>query len=178
MKHEKIRKKIGAYIDNELNESVKKEVINHLVSCAECRVEAEGIRNLDSMIRATGTAACPPEFTAKLNEKIGQKAEKTRVFSLLKFLPVPVALAVLVLFVSVFFAAAPFIYASENDGMKTEALDMAVKMIAACYAGSAFSPAAFAKFCGACSENMCSCCGEAGVEQKCRNKGVKNGNKE
>jgi hypothetical protein len=52
---------------------------------------------------------------------------------------------------------------------------MAGKALAAGMTGSIFSPAAFAKFCDACSMNMCECCGEK-CSDNCKMGGNGHGN--
>ncbi len=54
MKHEEIKKLIGAYVDGELHGKEKKTVEEHIKTCAECARECAYIKKLNEKIREDG----------------------------------------------------------------------------------------------------------------------------
>lgn len=52
MRHGRIQKLLGAYLDGELEERKKNEIAAHLLSCAGCRRELESLKELDEFARS------------------------------------------------------------------------------------------------------------------------------
>jgi anti-sigma factor RsiW len=165
MKHNEARKKTTAFIDGELKEAEKASFEAHVEQCTECKTEVETIRNNDLFLRKAQPLEPAADFKSGLNGKIDGMAGRKPVFTLERLLPVPIALAVIVLFLSGILAVAPVLYAANSNG-KASVTAIAGKALAACMTGSIFAPAAFAKFCDACNMNMCACC-SAKTGQKC-----------
>jgi hypothetical protein len=175
MKHEEIKRKIGAFMDDEVKDAEKSEITAHLEACAECRGELEALAANNAILsKATGLNPSA-NFRVGMNAKLDKAAAGRHVFDLTKLIPIPIALSLIVLIASAFFMAAPYIYASNDNEMKTRANEMAGKALAACMTGSIFAPAAFAKFYEACSVNMCECCGDK-CGDNCKMGGKKHGN--
>lgn len=160
MKHEEIKAKLGAFADNEAKDHEKREIEAHLETCTECRAEIETIEANREILRRAISLEPSADFRARLNAKIDATTARRRVFDISKLIPVPIALSLIVLIASAFFVAAPFIYASNDNGIKLQSNAMAANALIAGMTGSIFAPAAFAKFCDACSANICECCGD------------------
>ncbi|MGD0565950.1 MAG: zf-HC2 domain-containing protein [Candidatus Goldiibacteriota bacterium] len=158
MEHREIISKLSAFLDNELHEPVKKEVKSHLGSCSECSKEYEILAaQREYLIKAPAiepAAAFRAEITAKIDT---QKAAKPAL-GFGKLIPVPLALSALVLIFSAYMIVAPVAYGMNIESVKPQAKRMAINAVLACECGGIFTPAAFAKFCGACTANACTCC--------------------
>jgi anti-sigma factor RsiW len=160
MNHDEIKAKISAFIDNELREDLKNEVFLHMQGCSECSAEAESLRKQDALLKGSGEINPSLSFRVRLNAKTTKKEPvKTGWINVGRLIPIPLALSILVMIFSVYMAAAPVIYGMNNSSVKVSASEMAKNTVISCMTASVFSPAAFAGFCGACTENACACCG-------------------
>jgi anti-sigma factor RsiW len=157
MEHREIAGKLGAYLDKELPEWAENEVKAHLDACNECSEEYKAVVSQRKyMMKAPGIEV-GADFRFKIAEKIERHKASKPVFGFGKLLPAPLALAVLILVFSAYMIVAPVAYGMGNNALKTQAKNMAVNAVLACACGSVFAPAAFAKFCGACTDNACAC---------------------
>jgi len=176
MKHGEIKAKISVFIDNELKENVKNEISAHIGECPDCAAEAEVLKKQDSYLKNVRQISVSASFRAKVNTAIGAKEPvKSGWINAGKLIPIPLALSLLVLIFSIYMAAAPVIYGMNNGPVKASASDMAKNAVMSCLAGGVFAPAAFAKFCGACTQNACTCCGE-NCGKNCKMGGKSHGN--
>jgi hypothetical protein len=166
MEHKEAWKKIPVFIDGELKEAEKTSMSAHIQQCAECKKEYETFSNNDLYLKKGLELEPSDHFISKLNNKINGLPVKKSLFTLDRLIPVPIALGILVLFISGIFVAAPVLYAANNGNIKAQMKEMAGKAFAACMTGGIFAPAAFAKFCDTCNMNMCTCC-SAKTGQKC-----------
>ena len=166
MEHDETKKKIAALIDGEVKGDEKASFLSHIEQCAECKKEYDILLGNDMRLKKGPELEPSAFFNSKLNNKIAQAEARKPVFRLERLIPVPVVMGLLVLLVSGMLAAAPVLYAANNNNIKAQAAEMAHDAFAACVTGSIFAPAAFVKFCDACNMNMCTCCtGKTG--QKC-----------
>jgi hypothetical protein len=94
---------LSGYLDEELNEEQLARVKKHLAECEVCRKELEELEKLDEHMRSAVTEEPSREFIFNLNRQVMGKIRKKSRFSIFKFSPifVPVAIAVLVLIVLV-----------------------------------------------------------------------------
>jgi len=172
MEHNEAWKKITAFIDGELKEKEKTAVSAHMKQCVECSKEYETLSNNDLCLKKAKELQPSDYFRQGFYNKIETRVNKIPGFSFGKLIPVPIAMAILVLIISGMLVVTPMLYAANNN--KNQAKEMAGRAFAACMAGSIFAPAAYAKFCDACGMNMCTCCsGKTG--QKCIMGGHYNG---
>lgn len=56
------RRRIGAYLDGALDERASRSAATHVAACATCRSEADGLRRLRTMLRAS-VEAPEPDWT-------------------------------------------------------------------------------------------------------------------
>jgi hypothetical protein len=101
MKCDLPRELLSGYLDEELNEEQLDWVKKHLAQCDACRKELEELKKLDEHLRSAAIEEPSREFVFKLNRQVMEKIRKRSRFSIFRFSPifVPVAVAVLVLIV-------------------------------------------------------------------------------
>jgi len=75
MKCKKIRKKLVAYLDGELNEKQKLLIKRHLLECAECRREADLLSKTSCLLKSERRLVPFEEFEVNLWRRI-RSAEK------------------------------------------------------------------------------------------------------
>ena len=76
MECKKIREKISLFIDEQLSEQDKKLFEGHIASCAECRQLLEETRQALSSIKGTVPPALPPDFLARLDERLDKESTR------------------------------------------------------------------------------------------------------
>jgi predicted anti-sigma-YlaC factor YlaD len=70
MKCTKAKKKISVYLDGELKEDEKQELLNHLEICDACRKEKEMLSSLLTTIEVPKEIEAPPYLFLKVKQKI------------------------------------------------------------------------------------------------------------
>lgn len=65
-----IRDLLSFYLDNELHENERKQVVKHLEHCQECKYELEQLKNLIEQISEIEDVELPNDFNQKLHEKL------------------------------------------------------------------------------------------------------------
>ena len=62
---------LGAYLDGELEETLRPEVEKHLGDCPDCRKEADAIADFSSLVRTTlPTYEAPSKLKAKIRASL------------------------------------------------------------------------------------------------------------
>lgn len=165
VKHDEIKRKIMAFTDNELKGTDSDEITAHIKLCQECREIIANYQLLIANLKQNRELNPSSSFRARVNAAIDtEKTEKAGWIKINKLIPVPIALAVVVVVFSIYMAAAPVIYGMNNDAAKMSASEMVKNVVMSGITGGVFAPAAFAKFCEACTENACTC---KRCEKKC-----------
>ncbi len=90
---------LSAYLDNELNESEKNKVEEHLNHCFECKRIIEEFRTIDSNLQELAIAEPSREFVFNLSTNVIDKIKKKSGFRLWQYFPVLIPAAVAVLLV-------------------------------------------------------------------------------
>jgi len=70
MRHEKIQKLIGAYLDKELNHELMKVVENHLKTCPKCQREHSYLRKLEEFPREAPQVPQEEKYWASFPSRI------------------------------------------------------------------------------------------------------------
>ncbi|MFA5260379.1 MAG: von Willebrand factor type A domain-containing protein [Candidatus Omnitrophota bacterium] len=76
MDHEKMQILISAYIDQELSESERQAVEDHLVECEECQRFYQDVRKISSSLKTWNTEALSPDLEQKIVNQV--RAIKSR----------------------------------------------------------------------------------------------------
>jgi len=173
MEHKKAFAKLGAFLDKELHSAISKEVAEHVSGCAVCRDELESMKKATrALLAVKHDTQADPYFRQKLYLKLEASA-KIKVPSF-KWLPVPVALSVFVLIFSALMLSSPAVYGVTSDKTSGMVKEIAAGSIIPGSVLNVFAPANFIDFCNKCSEMLCGCCEEKGI-QNCPVKGCKHG---
>lgn len=100
MKCNKVRKKLSAFIDEELNIKEKEEILNHLNQCPKCTKEMEILKKTWNSLEVWEGIKSSEDFELKFWERI--KVEEEKRFSLSeilrRILPIPVPVAAMIIF--------------------------------------------------------------------------------
>jgi anti-sigma factor RsiW len=177
MEHREIISKLSAFLDNELPEPAKNEVKAHIGSCNECSKEYEALVFQREYLMKVPAIEPTAAFRAGITAKIGAQKAARPALGIGKFIPVPLALSALILIFSAFMIVAPVAYGMNIGSVRSQTGNMAANAVLAGACGSIFAPAAFAKFCGACTQNACTCCeAKCGANCKMKTGGCKDGN--
>ena len=175
MKHEEIKGLIVAFMDGEIREDIKDEIVQHIASCPSCSDEYQALMGMDSYMKNSGEISPPAYFRENLERKLKAGKERRFELNILKLIPATAALAAFVLFASVFMVASPYIYAGDSREVPVPLAESIKSAVVTCMTGSVFSPAAFAAFCDNCSVQMCECCRTNDPNHKCVCGGHKHG---
>ena len=81
-----VKKRLSAYLDNELSEKEKKRVSSHLNSCSRCLEELELLQECTEKVKGLRKYPAPPHFLRVIEEKISQEERAKGV----KRLPFPI----------------------------------------------------------------------------------------
>lgn len=173
MEHKKAFAKLGAFMDKELHSAISKEVAEHVSGCETCRAELESMKKTTrAMLSVKHDTQADPYFRQKLYSKL-ETPPPVKVPSF-KWLPVPVALSVFVLIFSALMLSSPAVYGVTSDKTSGMVKEIAAGSIIPGNILNVFAPANYFDFCNKCSEMLCGCCEEKGI-QNCPVKGCKNG---
>ena len=75
MKCSEIRKKLSAYLDDEVTDKEKKILSDHLDNCLECRNELQELRGVNKGLQGVGTMEVPPYFFTRLKQRIADQEQ-------------------------------------------------------------------------------------------------------
>jgi hypothetical protein len=173
MNHEKIALKLSAFTDNELSDTVKDEISEHLKTCQKCASEVEKMVSQRVYLQQALDTLPSSDFRARLTEKLENKKTEKLGFNIGKLLPIPLVLSLLIVVFTAYMVSAPLIYGMNDATLKNSPADMTKNAVASSYTGGIFAPAAFMKLCGTCTMNAGTCC-----KAKCGNKCKMGGNKD
>jgi predicted anti-sigma-YlaC factor YlaD len=100
MKCAKAKKKISVYLDGELKEDEKQELLTHLEICDDCRKEKEMLSSLLTTFEVPKEIEPPPYLFLKVKQEIEKQETKKFLFfpSLRWFRPITVGLGLIVMF--------------------------------------------------------------------------------
>lgn len=65
-------RELSDYIDNDLDESLRRRITEHLAGCAHCSAIFDGTRNVIRLIGDDKTFELPVGFSARLRERIAR----------------------------------------------------------------------------------------------------------
>jgi len=99
MKCAKAKKKISVYLDGELKEDEKQELLTHLEICDDCRKEKEMLSSLLTTFEAPKEMIPPPYVYLKVKQEIEkQETKKFLFFPSIRWLkPITVSLGLMVM---------------------------------------------------------------------------------
>ncbi len=77
MNHKKIQILVSSYLDDEVNDSEKAEVLSHLELCSECRQFIEHAKLMKEEISALGEVKLANSFTAQVAYSVEERDEQS-----------------------------------------------------------------------------------------------------
>jgi|GEM_PF-4963984 len=165
MDHKKALEKLGAFHDNALHAKDAMEISQHIAECELCKMELEAIKkDENALLSLKHDADMDPYFETRVMQAYRDR-EKVK-FVPVKFLPVPVALAVFVLVLTAVMITSPFVYTADAENTKGEIGAIVLGAIIPDTPSKLFSPANIMALCNSCNHVLCGCCQNTG-EMNC-----------
>jgi len=162
MNCDKVLFKLSAYMDNELKDTEKSDIEQHLHSCAKCEQELKILLDNETYLKQLTPLNLSDNFQANLNEKLAAESGKvyrqTGFWGMLArlWVPVPLVCAALIIAFIGFTALSPLVYATADNLKNVSGLSK-----------SAFSnisgknivgPLNYMDFCNKCHMALCENC--------------------
>lgn len=70
MQCRKVQTRLSAYLDGELDSTLRRSISDHFNQCAKCREVLEGLQGLDVLLKGLSTLDTDPEFAEHLVAKV------------------------------------------------------------------------------------------------------------
>lgn len=162
MECKKLQERLSAYLDNEVSGQERRLLEEHLRSCAECRTELEALQAAGDVVKTLPEVTPSPDFRARFWQKVRESAPVQTLWEriALRWIPVPVVLAALVVVFSGFSAFSPLLYGTSETTAKQESVQLAARSFAAGANNKVFAPLNFVDFCDRCQTMLCPMCQE------------------
>lgn len=160
----KIRPKLSAYLDNELNGEEKTLVSKHINQCAECRTEFDILGSQKEYLKKLMLIKPSQNFRShlwhkiKTSEKYTGKQNRFLEKLILRWIPVPIVCSVGIILFSIFAVFSPLLYGITDNQMNRTAVNLAANTFAGCSMKNIFAPLNFIDFCKNCRCMLCSSC--------------------
>lgn len=157
---DKAKRKLSAYIDNELSVKEKAAVLEHLNSCKTCPAELALLTGIDVFAKKIKPIQVSSGFRDGLWERIRNEENAGESGSLwdkffLRWIPVPVICSALIVIFAGFTALSPLVYAVQGGNASNKVIALVGKSISS---GSILGPVNFSAFCDNCHEMLCEGC--------------------
>jgi len=169
MKCKKVKRKLSAYLDRELESKKKRTISEHLERCPDCRKELVILSQQDEFLEQLETIKPSPDFHTAFWQKVataeqaGIKREATKI-PRLSWLPVPAMSFLIILIIFYLFTFSSLLFAKDQD-LRNQIVSYAVKnFIIPPYS---LNPVSLLNFCKGCYETLCKCAQNQGVSSKC-----------
>jgi anti-sigma factor RsiW len=162
MNCDKVLFKLSAYIDNELKDTEKSDIEQHLHSCVKCAQELKILLNNEVYIKRLAPLSLSNNFQTALNEKLATQAGKddsqTGFWGMLArlWVPVPLVCAALIIAFIGFTALSPLVYATA-DNLKNVS-ELSKSAFSNISGKNIVGPLNYMEFCNKCHMVLCDCC--------------------
>ncbi len=149
---------LSAYLDGELSADEQMAVSGHLAHCEQCMRQMKALEKNDTFLKTIGSITASAGLSARVLSRLKEQREVQRRADrwTLRWIPVPLAGAALLMLFSLFIVALPFLNASA--GVKGKAVDIALQTLCGLSEKSVLAPVNFSAFCGRCEEMLCEGC--------------------
>jgi anti-sigma factor RsiW len=160
---EKVYRKLSSYIDNELRSEEKQLISEHVGHCEKCAAELNVLKREEAFLRQVHDVQPSSDFRARFWERVRNEeaagAVRRTFWDVLiqRWIPVPIACSLLIVFFSAFTTLSPVLYAIP-DGSKEKAVQLAANTFAGVAGKSVFGPNNFVEFCNSCHAMLCASC--------------------
>ena len=150
----KVKKILSAYIDGELNEHNRQEIINHLKICSDCKKEYEFLFQQDSTLKQLASIEPSPDFRRNFWRKV-QNAElvgrepigNNIAEKILRWwLPAHVICSFVIFIFLIFSVVTPLLY-GQNIKTSEKIVQLVKKICLPSSRQKIFSPLNFSDFC-------------------------------
>ena len=94
----RVKKKLKAFLDNELDDAQRKKIETHLIQCERCSKELEELKRVWDLLSELPSVEQCPDITTKVFSKLEEKRGLFSVFGLKKAYTLSFALASFIVF--------------------------------------------------------------------------------
>ena len=163
MNCKKVKRRLSAYLDEELNYKEKLIVEEHLKECINCRNEFNVLSNQNKMLAKIETIEPSINFKTRFWEKIRDEKSIVRI-PRLSWIPVPVMSILIAIIIFHLFSFSLTVFAKNQD-LRNQIIYCTVKRFVI---NSHFlNPISLLNFCQDSCEILCKCAQNQGVSSKC-----------
>lgn len=180
MKCRKVKRKLSAYLDNELNSKVKQFISQHLQKCEHCQNELNSLLQQDKYLLQLETIEPSSDFRVKFWQKVDsleqveiRKVDTGKIPSL-TWLPIP-AMSILIVLIIFHLFSFSFAVSIKSQDLRNQIIQCAIEKFAV--HSYLLNPVTILSFCQDSYEVLCKCGQNQRVHSKCicgrcdRNKG-------
>lgn len=154
----KIKQKLSAYLDNELNPQEKPDLSEHLKTCQACREELAILTKQDIFLKKPERIEPLPYFRTRLQTRLSESNKKEYTNPVFKWIPIPLTCSVLIILFFVFSALTPAIYGIADVEIKSKISMLFRKNISCVNTKNVIAPLNFIAFYNEYCQILCECC--------------------
>lgn len=179
MRCKKVRKKLSAYLDRELESKKKRTISEHLTRCPDCGKELVILSQQDEFLKQLETIEPSSDFHTAFWQKVaiaGQAGIKRGATKTprLSWLPVP-AMSFLIILIVFHLATFSSLLFAKDHYLRNQIVSYALKNFI--IPSHPLNPVSLLNFCKGCYETLCKCAQNQGVVcGECAKDEIKRGN--
>jgi len=165
MKCKKLKRKLSAYLDNELPNKEKQLIYEHLQKCEICQNELTSLLQQDKFLKQLQSIEPSINFDIKMWEKIRlQTANHEPRIIKLSWLPIP-AMSFLIILIILNLSIFSFTLFAKGQEIRNRITYKIIKNLV--IPSNLLTPISLLNFCQDCCEILCKCAQNQGVSSKC-----------
>ncbi|MBU2567990.1 MAG: zf-HC2 domain-containing protein [Elusimicrobia bacterium] len=149
MKCKKVKRKLYAYIDNELTDTEKQFIFEHLNKCEDCKKGLDELLLQNQFLKKLEAIEPSVNFRAKFWQRVESVQEEKQgvKISLLRWVPVPVFCSVVVILFLTFLVLSPVLYGISDVETNRKISALAQRTFIVQLQQTGFAPLNFINFC-------------------------------
>jgi len=166
VKCKRVRRKLSAYLDGELNDKGKEIITEHLKECTNCRKEFTILSEQDELVTKLEAIEPSVNFRIRFWKKVRESEGKEVVKKMprLSWLPVPVMSLLIVIIIS-YVSGFYFTLYAKGENLRTQIETQVLENFIA--SAHPLNPISLLNFCNECWEALCRRAQSQKVSSKC-----------
>ncbi|OGS20571.1 MAG: hypothetical protein A2252_09945 [Elusimicrobia bacterium RIFOXYA2_FULL_39_19] len=157
MEPKNIKQKLSAYLDSELSARERQLIEEHLKNCVPCRETLSLFSKQNELLKNCETIEVSSGFRARLKTRLKEKTGKKLELPVFKWIPVPIACAVVVVLFVCFSIITPYTYGITSVDTENKYTDLFKKQLFCFSAKSIIAPLNFIDFYNNYYQVLCEC---------------------
>ncbi len=170
MECKKVKRKLSAYLDNELNNKEKQFIYEYLQNCEFCQNELNSLLQQDRYLKQLDSIEPPSDFVLKFWQKVKSlKQIEIKKLDTIEninphWLTIPAMNILIVLIVFHLFSFS-FAVSAKSQDLRNQIIQCTIKRFV--INSHLLNPISVLNFCQDCCEILCKCAQNQGVSLKC-----------